>query len=192
MFGGACDLAIILIEFLEFLQFICNFSLTCSKKSTKVFVLMSAMQQKRLIKELKALATNPPPGVKLEDYTDLTRITVSLSGAPSTLYAYKVFQLAFKFPNNYPMESPEVTFLTQAADGIPLHPHIYSNGHICLSILYDQWSPALTVSSVCLSILSMLSSCTVLEAPKDDSRYVATHVGKSPKQTIWDFHDDTV
>ena len=41
---------------------------------------------------------------------------------------------------------------------IPAHPHVYSNGHICLSILADDWTPALSVQSVCLSIISMLSS----------------------------------
>ena len=72
----------------------------------------------------------------------------------------------------------------------PVHPHVYSNGHICLSILYDQWSPALTISSVCLSILSMLSSAEKKELPPDNDKYVQTHVGKSPKHTQWYFHDD--
>jgi len=42
---------------------------------------------------------------------------------------------------------------------IPVNPHVFSNGHICISILSDEWSPALSVRSVCLSIISMLSSC---------------------------------
>jgi len=31
----------------------------------------------------------------------------------------------------------------------PIHPHIYTNGNICLSIIYDDWSPALGVEAVC-------------------------------------------
>lgn len=83
--------------------------------------------------------------------------TVRLEGAPETLYAGESFTLRFVFSSSYPLDAPEVIFSGQV---IPIHPHIYSNGHICLSILYDQWSPALTVASVCLSLQSMLSSCT--------------------------------
>ena len=104
--------------------------------------------------------------------------------------------------DRYPMESPEVVFIPPS----PEHPHIYSNGHICLSILYDEWrffsssssffnsmvflSPALTIKNVCLSILSMMSSATEKVRPEDNDRYVRT-TRHGPKQTSWWFHDDT-
>eukprot|EP01132_Coremiostelium_polycephalum_P002792 gene2792-3472_t len=148
----------------------------------------SARYIKRLQKELLDLEQSPPPGISVEEAKDFERWVIKIVGTSDTLYQGETYRLQFRFNNGYPLESPEVIFIGSP----PIHPHIYGNGHICLSILYDSWSPALTVSSICLSILSMLSSCTEKVRPIDDSFYISKAIGKSPKDTRWMFHDDTV
>ncbi|CAM4746171.1 unnamed protein product [Rotaria magnacalcarata] len=97
--------------------------------------------RKRLTKELKLLTENPTPGIRVvDDFSDMRKIRIDMEGASGTLYDGEQYQLLFKFSDQYPFDSPQVTFI---GSNIPLHPHIYSNGHICLSILTDDWSPAL-------------------------------------------------
>ncbi|KAJ1731020.1 hypothetical protein LPJ61_002738 [Coemansia biformis] len=142
----------------------------------------NAVSTKRLMGELRRMEREPPAFVQLSACDGLDSWMLSIAGAETTLYAGELFSLQFRFPATYPFEAPEVVFV----GNVPVHPHIYSNGHICLSILYSQWSPALTVETICLSILSMLSSCERKEPPIGDSAYVRTAT-VSPKDTMWRF-----
>lgn len=149
------------------------------------------MFAKRLAKEVQQLKTNPPPGVELLSVAGL-QLLMGVAGSPNSLYDGESFLLSVKINEKYPMESPEVVFVARLDQNIsvPIHSHVYSNGHICLDLLYDGWSPAITISNVCLSIISMLASATEKTPPDGNKQYVTMVGNASPKKTRWDFHDD--
>lgn len=77
-------------------------------------------------------------------------------GPGDSPYSGGVFFVMIHFPPDYPFKPPKVQFQTKV-----YHPNVNSQGSICLDILKEQWSPALTISKVgtfsALSRLFMLS-----------------------------------
>jgi len=83
---------------------------------------------------------------------DMFTWQATIMGPGESPYQGGVFFLQIKFPTDYPFKPPRIQFNTKI-----YHPNINSNGGICLDILKDQWSPALTISKVLLSICSLLT-----------------------------------
>ncbi|CBF86798.1 ubiquitin-conjugating enzyme E2 [Aspergillus nidulans FGSC A4] len=141
------------------------------------------------------------------------------------LYRGETYRLRFTFSSKYPIEPPEVQFITDSQSQpqftrssapsstagehqpsnaehqtstaavkrpIPIHPHIYSNGIICLDLLSSAgWSPVQTVESVCMSIQSMLTANTRNERPPGDSEFVSYN-RRRPRDINFMYDDDNV
>ncbi|XP_050236358.1 ubiquitin-conjugating enzyme E2-17 kDa [Mercurialis annua] len=111
------------------------------------------MASKRINKELKDLQRDPPASCSAGPVADdMFHWQATIMGPADSPFAGGVFLVSIHFPPDYPFKPPKVSFRTKV-----FHPNINSNGSICLDILKDQWSPALTISKVLLSICSLLT-----------------------------------
>lgn len=86
------------------------------------------------------------------DMNDMFKWTATIMGPEKSVYEGGIFFLNIVFPKDYPFKPPKIHFKTPI-----YHPNINSSGNICLDILKDQWSPALTITKVLLSICSLLT-----------------------------------
>ena len=109
---------------------------------------------KRIIRELSDFRKDPPLNCSAGpiNEADVFIWEGVIFGPDDSPYAGGVFNVNIQFPVDYPFKPPRVVFTTKI-----YHPNINTAGFICLDILKQNWSPALTISKVLLSILSMLT-----------------------------------
>merc|ERR1711924_382577 len=83
---------------------------------------------------------------------DLFHWKAAIAGPQGSPYEGGTFELDIRLPKQYPMEPPKVCFKTTI-----WHPNVDQQGSICLDILRTQWSPALNIQKVLLSVSSLLT-----------------------------------
>ncbi|XP_067932369.1 uncharacterized protein [Watersipora subatra] len=113
----------------------------------------AAWKHRRLASELRSLQKEPPEGIQAvpldRDCRFFQALIVGPKGSP---YEGGRFYLYLQIPKSYPLIPPLVRFITKV-----LHPNVSLHGDIGLDSINHNWSLALTLSKLLLSIQSLLT-----------------------------------
>ena len=92
--------------------------------------------------------------VQLVDEADLLHWKGQINGPKGTPYEGGQFAIDIKLPSDSPFVPPKMKFDTKI-----WHPNISSeSGAICLDILKNEWSPALTIRTALISLQALMSA----------------------------------
>ncbi|KAL6928937.1 Ubiquitin-conjugating enzyme E2 7 [Hanseniaspora valbyensis] len=151
--------------------------------------------QKRLLKEYKQLLKDSPEGLVAYPTTDhnIFEWTCFIEGPEDTVYENGVYVATLKFPKDYPLSPPEMRFVP----GTILHPNVYKDGLVCISILHqpgedpnqyesaeERWSPVQSIEKILLSVMSMLNEPNVESGANIDACKLYTDYPKEYEQVI--------
>jgi ubiquitin-protein ligase len=109
---------------------------------------------KRIRKELAEMCLDPPDNCQAGPKSDdnFFEWCATLIGPEGSPYAGGTFYLDITFGEDYPFKPPKIKFRTRI-----YHCNIADNGDICLDLLKGNWSAALSIGKLLLSICSLLA-----------------------------------
>lgn len=113
------------------------------------------MGARRVLKEIEQFTKDPIPGISvtIPNTDNCFHWIAVLDGPSDTPYEGGKFELEITIPEQYPIKPPNVRFNTKI-----YHTNVSpQSGYICLDILKNQWSPALSIQKVILSVSSLMS-----------------------------------
>ncbi|CAF0873814.1 unnamed protein product [Adineta steineri] len=119
--------------------------------------------KKKLNQEWEDFKQNAPDYIFAEPMkNDLLNWRAKLLGPPDTPFEGGIFILDIIYSDEYPFKPPICIMKTNM-----FHPNISSTGEIYISILQNDWTPALTIRSILLTIFSILDD-PVMDNPTND------------------------
>ena len=142
------------------------------------------MSLRRLQREYTEIQKDPPANCTAGPVSDADFFTweAMIFGPSDSPFQGGLFRLSIHFPSDYPFKPPILTFKTKI-----YHPNINAAGGICLDILKGQWSPALTISKVLLSILSLLTDANPSDplVPEIADQYKRDRAAYDATARVW-------
>lgn len=113
----------------------------------------NSWRRNRLRNELRTLKSDPPEGIAAAPLDKLSlHWQASIRGPAGSPYHGGTFFLYIQIPPSYPLCPPVVRFITKI-----FHPNVSRHGDIGIDSIQHNWSLALTISKVLISIQSLFT-----------------------------------
>tara|TARA_B100001939_G_C16876620_1_gene588936 strand:+ start:447 stop:1184 length:738 start_codon:yes stop_codon:yes gene_type:complete len=132
---------------------------------------MSKDSRKRLQKDIIEIIKNPltEHGIYYtHDDSNMLKGYAVIFGPSDTIYRHGAYMFEFKFPTNYPVSPPKLTYLTNDGN-TRFHPNLYRNGKVCLSVLNtwrgEGWTSCQTIRSILLILVTLFHNKPLLNEP---------------------------
>lgn len=126
------------------------------------------MTNVRLMKEIKILKESNEMFIDVSD-DNMKEFKIMFFGPCDSVFHNGVFLFKFNIEDDYPFSVPKVTFLTGGIVNARIHPNLYKEGKVCLSILNTwgtkEWSPLLTIEKIIITIKGILDNNPISHEP---------------------------